>query len=83
MKVAPKKKILNSDSLENYNQMANTIDLFKAVKYVLPIHADSEESDNSLDYSRTFTTTINNPVIRELFQKQVKLTARIDTLRRQ
>ena len=50
------------------------------LKYALVIHADSEESDNSLDYSRTFTTTINNPVIRELFQKQVKLISRINRI---
>ena len=53
MKVAPKNKIIDSDSSENDSQMVLTIGLFEEMKDAIKIHPSSEESDNSLDYSRT------------------------------
>ena len=64
MKVLSKKKMINHDSSENDSQMALTMGMLEALKYELKIHAASEESDNSLDYSRTCSTTIDNPLIR-------------------
>ena len=72
MKVASKNNMINSDSSDNDSQITLTIGLFEALKDALKIHAASEKSDHLLDYSRTCSTTIFNPVIRSLFQKHVK-----------
>ena len=53
--------------------MALTLGLLYALKDAPKIHAASEGSDHSLDYYCTFSTTIDNPVIRALVQKQVDL----------
>ena len=71
MNVASKKRMINSDSSENDPQMAPPIGLFEALKDELKIHASSEKSGHSLDYSCTLGNTLDNPVIRELVQKQV------------
>ena len=76
MKFSSKDKMINSDSFENDSQMALTIGLFKAFKDALKIHAASEESDHSLDYSCTYSTTIDNKVIRTLLQNKVKIIAK-------
>ena len=47
MNVASKNKMVDSDSSYNDYQMALTVDLFKALKDELKIHAASEESDHS------------------------------------
>ena len=56
--------------------MVLTIGMFKALKDALKIHAASEEYDHLLDYSCTFSTTLDNPVIRALVQKQVNIIAK-------
>ena len=76
MKVASKKKMINYDSSDNDSQMNLKIGLFKASKDALKIHADSEESDNLLDYYRTCSTTIDNLVIRALVKNKVELIAK-------
>ena len=68
--------MINSDSLDDNPQMAIKIGLFEALKYALKIHAASEKSDHSLDYSCTCITTIDNPVTTELLQKQVNIIAK-------
>ena len=75
MKILSKKSIINSDSLVNDSQMALAEGLFKALKYSLKIHATSEESYNSLDFSRTCSITLDNPFIRALVKKYVYLIA--------
>ena len=72
--------MINSDSSENDSQMALTIGLIEAFKNELKIHASSEESNHSLDYSSTFSTALDNPFIRAIFQNQFKLMAKIRCL---
>ena len=63
--------------------MALTAGLFEALKDALKIHSASEESDHSLDYSRTCSTTLDNPVITALVQKKSSLYQKFDALSRE
>ena len=56
--------------------MVPTISLFKALKDALKINATSEESDHSLDYYCTCSTTLDNPFIRALVQNKVDFIAK-------
>ena len=76
MKVEPTKKIINYYSLENDSKLALTIGLFEALKDALKMHAVSEKSDHSLNYYRTYIITLDNPVIRALFQNKDVLMAK-------